>query len=521
MADLNGRKIGGAQRRVPSPLLGRGQGEGLNRLIAVLLVVVLPGSLGMAADGNQKTRPSQAQSQLDLPPPDPQQVSVKSRWAYSAEENRPAASWLLERARISGAESGALDKLVQRWPDVTLELLRESVAGETDFSPLLTIAQTYDRVFASEPGAGWAIVLTTSESRRASNNRFRKIRVEMLGLFQSGRFQEAAKIDPVAALPDDAPFALRTEGLRLAGLAALLNDKPDRAAELFARAVVAAARGPRHARFEAGLLLSEAERRRGRAAAGIAAWKAAVVSAADVRDPGLWERAILAKTGGVDWPEEAAIAGANEPNFAAADTSDVLIGIGKMRLSRGAPQPALLAFSAAEAETAVAGKKSLARLYRVQSMIALQQAASALPMLEALVKSADPLIARRAQAIEGDVLCRVLNDRQHGIFIMREALEHSDLSDWPGRTRLLANLGLYLILEGHEDEGLRFLHQTQARFESEAQWEDLADSLKNEAACLRLSNKREIADSVQKHADEVCRKADLPIEVLVAKTSRK
>ena len=68
---------------------------------------------------------------------------------------------------------------------------------------------------------------------------------QILELFQSGRPHDAAKIDIVASLATDAPSALRTEGLRIAGLVALLEEKPDRAADLFDRAVTQAANGSR------------------------------------------------------------------------------------------------------------------------------------------------------------------------------------------------------------------------------------------------------------------------------------
>jgi hypothetical protein len=190
-----------------------------------------------------------------------------------------------------------------------------------------------------------------------------------------------------------------------------------------------------------------------------------------------------------------------------------------MRLSRGAPQPALLAFSRAEAETAIPATKATARLYRVQCMIELHQSASALPMLEALVQGADRRIALHAQAIQGDVLCRELDDRQHGIPLLQQALESPEAGEWQGKTPMTANLGLYYLLEGREEEGLQRLHWAEARFEAQGQWEDLATDLKNEAAFLRVDKKPAEAEVIQKRADEICRKAGLAIGPLTANES--
>ena len=425
--------------------------------------------LGMALGLSGCYVPVNGKANSAAPPPSaavpkagPQQVRVDSRWAYSATENRPAPEWILQRAGELVAEGDAgLDKLVRRWPDVALEFLRESIAVNADVPQRLALAESYDRVtLSADPKAGWTAALTASDSQHETYDRFRITRENVLSLFKSGQFAQAAKIKLSSVLPADAPLSLQIEALRIVGLAMLLDNKPDRAGTFFALTMRAAAKGPRHQQFELGLLASEAQRRSGQTDASTAAWKAAVIAGANIRDPELWERAILAKPDQVDWPAEAAITGADEPNFAfgtAPDTANVLIGVGKMYLSREALQPALLAFSRAEAETTIPGEKALAGLYRAQSMIALQQAASALPMLEGLLACGDPRIVHRAQAVQGDVLCRVLDDHQHGIPIMREAL-NADSTDWPGKARLVANLGLYEILDGRQEEGLQLLH---------------------------------------------------------------
>ena len=452
---------------------------------------------------------------ISLPPPGPQQVTVNSRWNYSAYEDRPGTQWLLERARDSAGEGApGLDRLVQRWPDLTLELLRYGVSGDGDLPLCLSLADSYDRTFdTSDPASGWYTVLNISAPQREAYDAFRSAREQLLAMFQSGRFSDAAAVNPVAALPAGAPPALQTEALRLEGLSALLNDHPDRAADCFNQALATNRQGSRHVQFELGLLLSESERRLGHTQDAAVAWENAIASAARVRDPDLWERAILTKPANVDWPPEAAIAGAGEPSFtpgAPPDMGDVLIGIGKMRLVRGAAQSALLSFSRAEAETPDDGKKSLARIYRVQSMITLHLAASALPMLDGLMQSPDRRIACRAQAIEGDVYCRVLQDRARGIPMMQAALQDPQGSGWPGKSRLSANLALYYLLEGNESKGLPMLHMAEAQFESLYLWEDLAHSLQDEAAYLRAVNKNDDADVVQRRADQVCREAGLP-----------
>lgn len=337
---------------------------------------------------------------------------------------------------------------------------------------------------------------------------------ELLKLLQSGHFPEAAKVDLAGRLSQDAPPALRVEALRLRGVAYLLDDKPDRAAETITDAAAIAARGPSHAQFEVGLLLCEAQRRHGLLDQATTTWKLATsrASAANVRDPALWERAILSKPGETPWQFSGAIIGSDVDSLGATapDNADVLLAIGKMRFARRAFQPSLLAFSRAESETTVKSKQDLSRLYRARSLIALQQPASALSLLDTVIKSGDSRIARRAKAVEGDLLCRVLDDRRHGIPLLREALASSS-SKFPGSSQFAANLGLYCILEGMDEEGFRRLHEAEARFEADGLSEELAEALKNEAACLRFDKKQAEADAVQSRADSICRKYGMTV----------
>jgi len=459
---------------------------------------------------------------LVLPRPGPDRVVVDSRWAYSATENRPAPEWLLQRAGTLIAQGDAdMDRLVRRWPDVALELLRQSIANDADVPVRLAVAQSYDRVTGADPKSGWSAAVAASDSQKSIYASFRTARENILAHFQSGQFAAGAKINAGGALPADAPPVVRVEALRLAGLAMLLDNKPDRAVTWFNLALEANANGPRHQSFELGLLASEAHRRAGQADAAAASWKSAVAAGVDVRDPELWERALLEKPEHADWPADVVNTGAAEPRVTPqgiSDSAGILIGLGKMYLSRGALQPALLTFSRAEAETTFPGEKALATLYRAQTMIALQQPASALPMLEGLLGSSDPQVARRAEALQGDIFCRVLNDHQHGIPMMREALVDAP-GDWPGKSRLLANLGLYDIIDGQTDAGIKLLHEAQAQFETAGQWEDLAESLKNEAASLQVAGRTQDALAMQNRADNICLRAGLPTGPLIVSKS--
>ena len=123
-------------------------------------------------------------------------------------------------------------------------------------------------------------ILEKSKSQKDNNAKFRRTRDKLLAQLQSGQFTDAARLDPLGALSSDAPILSRAEALRAAGLAALLNEKLDKAADFFGRAVASAQRGPSPMQFELGILASETERRRNKPAAVAAAWKTAVAAGA-------------------------------------------------------------------------------------------------------------------------------------------------------------------------------------------------------------------------------------------------
>ena len=73
--------------------------------------------------------------------------------------------------------------------------------------------------------------------------------------------------------------------------------------------------------------------------------------------------------------------------------------------------------------------------------------------------------------------------------------------DFPGAAGFSANLGLHCILKGLDDEGIRSLHEAEARLETEGRSGQLVDALDNEAACLRFDKKQQEANAVQSRAD--------------------
>jgi hypothetical protein len=458
-----------------------------------------------------------------LPAPGPRTVAVQGGRVGSAEEARPDPAAFLEQVRLAASAEGpgSLKLLVQRWPDSALDVLRDTGGADGARPDRLAVARVYDEVFeVRDPGAGWTAALSRQAADLEVFAAFRSARTQVLELMRDGRFADAADVSVAGRLPADAPAMTAAEAWRITGMAALMAERFADAEAAWSKSAAAAVDGPRHVRMELELMLSEARRRLGRTEAAIESWRNAVIVGAAARDPELWDRAVAGRPPQSPWPAEVPAAWARTASTrddAAAGpitNGDVLMRIGRMRLSRGALQTALLTFSRAEAEMTDARTRGLARLYRAQTMVALQQIGGALPMLEALVRDADPSIGRRAQAVLGDVLCRALSDYRRGLPILREAVSSADGGEWPDKSRSMANLGLYCLLDGREKEGLRWLHEAQLRFEREGRLRELADALKNEAAYHRENKRPDEAEAVQRRADILCRQSGLPVETL-------
>ena len=494
------------------------------RTYAALLLCLAGGCVPDAGRG-----PAGSAEPRTLPPPGPRTVAVQGGRVGSAEEARPDVPAFLEQVRLAASAEGpgSLKLLVQRWPDSALDALRDTGGADGARPDRLAVARIYDEVFeVRDPGAGWTAALSRQAADLEAFGAFRSARTQVLELMRDGRFADAADVSVAGRLPADAPAMTAAEAWRITGMAALMAERFADAEAAWSKAAAAAVDGPRHVRMELELMLGEARRRLGRTEAAIESWRNAVIVGAATRDPELWDRAVAGRPPQSPWPAEVPAAWARTataredggPIAGAITNGDVLMRIGRMRLSRGALQTALLTFSRAEAEMTDPRARGLARLYRAQTMVALQQIGGALPMLEVLVRDADPSIGRRAQAVLGDVLCRVLSDYRRGLPILREAVSSADGGEWPDKSRSMANLGLYCLLDGREKEGLRWLHEAQLRFEREGRQRELADALKNEAAYLRENKRPDEADAVQRRADILCRQSGLPVEVLTDRT---
>ncbi|MGE0433948.1 MAG: hypothetical protein AB7S36_16965, partial [Planctomycetota bacterium] len=193
---------------------------------------------------------------------------------------------LLERERWASAR-----QVVQRWRDVAVETLRAVTPEQLDGPALLFVA--------TECGA-----LDAIRARRAAPAVWRAwsdARSLMLADLHQGQFAQAS----ARSLPVPVGDAwAEADDLQLHGTALLLTDQPGEAAATLTAAAERVATLDTTWHAELCLLLAEAHRRAGDAAAALSAWKQAVILAASgpVACPSLWDRLGRWKPEGTDWP---------------------------------------------------------------------------------------------------------------------------------------------------------------------------------------------------------------------------
>jgi hypothetical protein len=405
--------------------------------------------------------------------------------------------------------------LVQRHPDLSLEILQAPLPDEAKSAVTRFIAQMRDQqCVPPSPSGGWDLLF---QDRLANPTRYAKYdeaRAKLLELFRRGRAQYAADLK-LASFATDAPNALLTiDAGQLTGIALQLAGRPAEAAPMLAQTAQTAKGQDIHQAAYLLLLLSDSERCAGQFDRASSSWQQATLLASDslvssipIRDPMFWERATYLRPVKIAWPEPVlrrlvelsqlpapTIPVGSDPNAAVAQGECALFAcLGQWRYDRNEPQAALLAFKRAETCTEDEARKERLRFCQAKALFRLEQAGTATALLVELSKRTDSAIARPALALLGGMKLQSGNT-QLGMSLLERALTPEPIPDWPERAEADADLGLAQLMLGDEVQGLQRLRVAQRRFEVAGQHDLLMKSLWNEARYLEHKGK---------HKDEV------------------
>jgi hypothetical protein len=440
----------------------------------------------------------------EAPGPTPQRVELTNLTTRTQAANPSCLSieQFLARATQLQQEGKAarLQGLVARYPDVALEMLRGTGPDQAAKPERRAVAQGYDRLFLAPGQAyGWARTLEDMAQRPEGHQADFDARWKAKRFIEQGRsaalLQSSAPEGSAAAAA--APF-LVADALRLQGIAWLLNNRPDRAAEMWQRARALAAPDACVA-GELDMLSCQALRKAGRVSDSAAAWQRAATELAAVHDPILWQRLLEGKPADAAWPAEvrAALARRESTTMPARpaggegfDEGLLWWQVAQWRLERNETSASLLAFTHAESQARSEEARSRGRIGQARALLVMGQDPPAMVILAAEIQSPQPATACQALAVLGAVRLQQ-GQVQQGLAMLRQAVQNPSGARWPGYSLAQADLALACLDAGKDQEaqGLRLLHEAQDAFAREGCLAELCQCLTNEADYLRKAGR--------------------------------
>ncbi len=313
--------------------------------------------------------------------------------------------------------------MIQRYPDIALEILRNTTSQPAPDVTVQYIARLYDQECCQvDAQAGWAALLkdrVEHPERYAAHDAARK---RLLADLQSNHAVD--KVAGTLRVPSGVAVPLEMDALQLTGEAQLLAGHPKEAVTAFAAAYKLAGTAFPHQSVKILLELSDAQRRAGNEALAVAAWKDAVEVAAGVlhsgrsmADPTLWERVAYMRPVTAAWTASVmqlqqkqtstvAQTSASEPSHAQSSANEAILWamIGEWHLHRAEAQGALVAFKHAEGFATDENSHDRLQIGEARALAAMGQRASAVAILTRLAENSNPEIAQPALAVYGSLL---------------------------------------------------------------------------------------------------------------------
>jgi tetratricopeptide (TPR) repeat protein len=402
---------------------------------------------------------------------------------------------------------GRLHRFVQRYPDVALEMLRNTGPQSAADGERQAVAQAYDRLFVSpQESQRWHSILKDMAARPDAYQPEFGARSRARSFIEQGRFAAAIMSD--SSGQSTLPPYLRADALRLRGIALFLNNQHAQAAAAWQQAT-GLAQTDTCVCAELDLLVSDALKKAGQPAESVVAWNQAASQSVELHDPILWERLIELKPLSAAWPKQAHVRIleqiATQPSASEEDDfgeGAIWHQTAQWRLERNEASAALLAFAEAQTWGSSARAKGEARIGQARALVAMGQNAPAMAILSAVVEEPDAAVSCHALAVVG-----VINLQQgrtpEGFNMLQRAVENPDHTRWSGFSLAQADLAVTYLAAGKEKDGLRVIHEAQDAFRTEGRVADLCQSLANEATYLQKAGHVDLAESKLKKIAEL------------------
>jgi tetratricopeptide (TPR) repeat protein len=410
---------------------------------------------------------------------------------------------LLRQQRLTTAR-----RLIDRHPDLSLEILQTAAGSRAKSSSVQFVAQARDgQCGTAATSTGWEALLADRVAQPERYLAYDEARGKLFEAFKLGDSQKAVDLPLVKlATAADNPM-LTIDATMLSGTALLFAKRPVEAAAAFQQAFELGRQHDPHQAVHALLLLGNAQRLAGDAAASAQSWQQATTLAAEalarpvpITDPALWERASYLRPAQLNWPDAVErqlqiTSGLDYGGQSAEGKPPSGLGeaplfacLGQWRLARNEPQAALLAFKRADTATADAHLQDQLRLDEAKCLTRLGQTGAATAVLMGMAKKPEPRLSRPALGVIGGIKLQS-GQTEFAQKVLQRALEQEPIVDWPQRSEAEADYGLACLMLGDEQAGLRWLHSAQKRFEATGQFELLTKCIWNESRYFEHTGK--------------------------------
>lgn len=456
----------------------------------------------------------------------PMEVKAESSGlAFNEKERSRVRGELLEQLEQLTAQERYTSArvLVWRHPEIALDLLQSSTTESIRPGTWQTLARAYDDLTAPQPGQlgrqpnGWSEVVRLRLAGDQAVTDYFQQRQTYVARLESGTSSAAGEKALLQSARGLSPL-LQMDALSLSALQHLIEDRPQQAVETCQQAITLAQQHAPDRQAELLLFLSDAQRRSGQPELAVQSWQQSVLLGAEllkrplpIADPNYWEQAAYHRPAHHRWPQgveqqlllssglHVQPDGNGNVSEAVAETA-VWACIGRWRLERNEPDPALVAFKRAETNIADPTLQAELRLAQAEAMFRLEQIGAATAILVSLSKQDSPELATRALALLGSMKLQA-GQTQVGYNLLQRAIS-SDLQ-WSGRAQAEADFGLACLLHEEEANGLKWLHAAQRRFEMQGDLDLLAKCLYNESEYFKAKKQKSQAEALTARLKQV------------------
>ena len=496
-------------------------------VLLIGLLVITTGCQSSRKSSQVKPPAETSSRQTTTRQPSKRQIWVASSSGYlgqTQEKQIPLEIFIEKIGQYLDAErTGSAVRYVCRNPDVAVQaldrILMNSQINEVD----RFVAAVYDlRLADYDAQHGWQALL---DDQSEQISRYKSLRRRVMDHLDANQYKQAITLTKqlVQTADESGRSVLRLDARELSGSVLLADNRTEPAMMVFRKAATIFEHDQPYRASYLYILLCKMQQQ---AAPSQSDWQKAAVTAGrllqgdyPVTDPLLWEAVIKYRPSQCQWPKTvinrmhhmnrllvelkipANMQTGSIKAFRQQLESLIWSRIGQWHVQREHYQDALVAFRTAQDLNHHSNSEHHLRLAQARMLMQMEQYQPAAAILTSVAGEADSNSASSATALLG-VMQLQRNNLEQAVKLLEQATTSQD-STWPGIADAQGDLGLAQLMLGDEQRGLENLHNAQAIYRSQQDYDRLIESLNNEARYYLNTRNYNQAIEIQGKIDEL------------------